>query len=483
MKRNEASIWNSLIWFTLLGFLRPSIQLFLIPLYLLRIGPEQYGILSLVLVFSGISTAVSGLKLDAAANRFYFDYYKDRKALENYLGQIFTITLSISLLVFTLFYFSGPYLFSKVFTSEAVLFFPYGILAIGTALLRSCNGIYFAYLRNEVRIKEFVILNVFSILGILALQAIFILHFDWNILGILLGSLLPIAIVFIVNIIRNPWLIKFNFDFKLLKPSFLFGIGFLPSFFFVIFEKQIDKLFLERFLDLESVGIYTLLIGIVSLYRVFLRAFQNAIRPNVYESIKDSNAQTKQHVNKIFKLYSSIGIFALAGVYLLGNHLHLITDNPKYLKIVNYIPYAVAGTIPLIYLRFQILIVLFYKNTRMLSMVTLAKTIVVIIAMYFLIDHFGIYGAIMSLFLSSALYALVMYFMEQNESSGLLNYFPALIRSIPLLGMLAFSITYLSEVDKSWFSVLTFLLVSSILLYIERKSVILFLDSIKSRVR
>jgi len=47
-------MYKTIFWFSFIGFLRPAINVFLIPLYLACISPEEYGLLSLVLIFSAI---------------------------------------------------------------------------------------------------------------------------------------------------------------------------------------------------------------------------------------------------------------------------------------------------------------------------------------------------------------------------------------------------------------------------------------------
>jgi len=478
--RKQISIWSSLIWFTLLGFLRPAIHIFLLPLYLLKISPDQYGILSLVLIFAGLVGSLSGLKLDVAANTFYYDYYKKRPLLERYLGQIFTFNLMIGILFFIILYFSGSAIYQNVFSSPEVLFFPFGILAIGHALFSSANSIYYAYLRNELRIKEFVVVNVTAILSTIILQAVFILFYDLGIYGILLGSFIPAVIVFLYTVVKNSWLLRFKVDFDLLKPSLMFGLGFLPISFLVIFERQIDRLLIERFLNLEQVGLYSILLSITGFFTVFLGAFQNAVRPNVYESLKQNNIETKSMVNNVFKHYSSFGVFALASVLLVGNHFYLITDNPKYLKIVEYFPFAVAASIPLIFLRFQILVILFFKKTQLLSVVTVFKTIAMIIVLYLLIPKYGIMGAILALFISYVLYSAVLFFVERTLSDNMLEYRTAISRSVPFLVLLILNEVFVSNECRPVSSIVIFMLTMIFLLIVERKFLRNFICSFKN---
>lgn len=480
--RGEKSTWNHLMWFTFLGFLRPAIGIFLLPLYLARITPAEYGILSLVLIFSSLVSSVSGLKLDVAANTFYYDFYEDRKSLINYLGQIFTINFLVGVLFLLVLYFSGAFIFESIFISKEITFYPYGLLAVSNALLISGISIYYSYLRNELRVKEFVWVNVFSILTSVSLQAVLILHYDMGILGILWGSLISAILVFLYIIISNSWLIQFKLNYKLLRPSLIFGLGFLPISFLVIFEKQIDRIFIERFLDLERVGIYALLIGVTGFFAIFLGAFQNAIRPNIYESLKQDGSSKVSYVNDAFKQYCSVGIFALAGVFFVGNHFHLITDNPKYLVIIDYFPYAVAATIPLIFLRFQVLIILFYKKTMLLSIATIIKTLCMICVMFLLIPKYGIMGAISALFTSYMIYFVFLFFVERRLSESVVKYFSPIIRILPFLFLLATHVLFVSPEFRSISSIIILILTTISVFLFEKEAIASIYSSFRNKI-
>ena len=471
---------NNIAWFTALGFLRPAINIFLLPLYLVKITPEEYGILALVTAFSGIVASISGFKLEIAAKTFYFDFYKNRAALKNYLGQIFSIIFSIALILLCIFILSGPFLFDLIFKSDAITFWPYGIIAIGHVLFSSCNTIYFGYLKNELKVKEFVIISVIQILFTIALQAVLILQFNMGVLGILYGGMIPAAILFVYILLKNTWLINFKFEKAMLRPSFIFGLGFLPISFLLLIETQIDRLIIERYLSLEAVGLYFLLINLVRVFMILVAAYHNAITPILYKSLKSNNDKTNGVVNEILSSYTSIGIFALAGILVVGNHLYLITDNAKYLSIQQYFPYAIAATVPMIFIRFQILIILFYKKTFRMSVVTFIKAIVMILFMIYLIPKYEIYGAIMGLAISYIIYFTGLAFIEEKVKGIHINYSTPILRSVPFLLLLVLHLFLAQKIGGGMASIVVFSLTSIIIFLFEKEEIFNLLKTIKS---
>jgi len=298
-----------------------------------------------------------------------------------------------------------------------------------------------------------------------------------GILGILWGSIIPVFLVFLFIILKNTWLINFRFQLQKLKPSFLFGLGFLPISFLTTFEGRIDRVILERYLDLEQVGLYALLISVVSFFEIVVRAYHNAIRPMLYQALKNQDASTNRIINTLFNTCTSIGLLGLSGILLIGAHFHWITDSPKYLNLVKYFPYAIAATIPLIIVRFQIMVILFYKKTFYLSLVSVFKTLIMIGTMMLLIPEYGIYGAIGGLFISYILYFFSFKLVEKKLSVQAINLANTLVKISLFLAFLGLHLLISKQIGLSASSILVFLLTVGSLYFFERKAIHDFLKN------
>ena len=474
----KVNIKKNIIWFTVLGFLRPSIQIFLIPLYLTKLSPSEYGILALVVIFSNLIGAIVGLNLNVAVHTFYFDYNHKLDLLKNYIGQIFTFSLVLAVLAFGFISLTGQFAFDFIFSSERIYFYPLGIIATAQALLSSCNAIYFTYLKNSYKIKEFVVLNALVIILQVVIQATLILVYDFGIIGILIGSAIPVGLLFIYLILRHRFILNFRFDFAVIKPSVLFGLGFLPIGFLLIFGKQIDKFILERYLSLEYVGLYVLLVSIVSLFNILTKAYDNAIKPILYQSLKDNDAKTNDTLNEMYSTYTTIGVCSLAGILLVGSNLHFITSNPKYLSIGEYFPLAIIATIPMILVKYEILVILFYKKTFLLSLITIFKTVIMVSIMMILIPNYGINGAIISLLLSNIINLISFKILNSKLSNLTFKYLPLIYRLVPFIGLIVLHLYFGELISYSLSSVFVFCLTLTLLGYVERENFKLLIRSL-----
>jgi len=445
--------FGTIFWFSLIGFLRPAINVFLIPLYLACITPEEYGLLSLVLVFSAVIGVFAGLKLNAAFQTFYFYYNDDEQTLWNYLSQIFTVNFILGLVWFAVFMAIGPYLFQISFASVEVLFFPYGAIAIANVLIGQATAVYYTYLKNGVRIREFMILSILSTLAIVCFQAFFILRLDWGIKGILLGTLLSSIGQFIYISLRHSRIYTLKIQWKTLKKSVLYSLPLIPFSFLFTFEKHLDKLIIERYLNLEQVGLYALLMTLIGLSTILLHAMDNAFRPYLFEALKRNDHNTHKEVQRYFIIYQIIGLLLLAGILLLGNHLHFITDNEKYQSISRYFPLAVLVVAPFLMVRFIAMLFLYYQKTVMLAVFTFIKFSIMFILMLFLIPEFGINGALISIGISNIINLILFAYLIEKHHSKLINYVPIFFRLLLFLASIGgfFLLkSFLSPALSSW---------------------------------
>ncbi len=477
---NSKNTLSSIFWFSLLGFLKPAIGIFLLPLYLVKLTPNDYGIIALVSSAVMVIAIVVNLRLDTSVRTYYFDYNDDEKLLWKYLSQVFTIVLGLGLVVFLVFQVLGEALFTIVFESGEVLFKPYGQIALATALLSACNSIYFIYLKNKVMLRLFFIYAISSVLLTIGFQAYFILELDMTIMGYLWGNFIPAALTFVFIVVRNRSLITISFDLKQIKPSLLFGISLIPFSFLYVFEGQLDKWMIERFLSLENVGIYSILVALVGLSKLFLGALDNGLRPFLYQSLKDDNDETKTTIKSFHSIYLYVGLVCLSGVIMVGSNLDFLTDNPKYLEIREYLVLASIASIPLFLLRFLNLIIAFHKKSAALTRAALIKTAFMVVLMLILIPSWGINGAIVAIGLSHLINFMLFYRVVLQVNSPNVDYRPFLLR----LGIFCLVLLSLEPLmtsgGRGLFGLLQFLILFPILTMLGRKDILSLASSNKN---
>ena len=252
------------------------------------------------------------------------------------------------------------------------------------------------------------------ILSTILFEVIFVIYFEWGVVGILYGQIIAGAFVFITLSLRNLNLYTVKFDKAMILPSLKFAIPLLPFAFLYRFESHLDKLMIERFLGLEKVGLYAILMGIVGMIAILMNAMNNSMRPFLYRSLKETSTSTNEQINSFLQFYIFIGVLGLSGIIMIGTNLELFTSNEKYLSIRPYFIFAAIASIPLIIVRYFTLVFIFYKKSKELTMVTVVKTIIMFLLMYILIPKYEVYGAIMAISISYFLNAIIFYFLNKK---------------------------------------------------------------------
>jgi len=385
---------NSFVWFTLLGFLRPAINVFLLPLYLLKLTPEDYGIMALALSSASLIAIIASMRLDSACRTYYFDYSHDISLLKVYISNIFRISLLVVIVVWSVLYGLGDPLFNLVFVSSEMSYHPYGCIALGTALSYVCTSIFYTYLRNAQLLKPYVWFTLITVLLTVLLQSYFVLVLDLKVMGILLGALIPNLIVLVGMILTHAWLVISRFDWKIVSPSLRFGFALIPLSFLLVFERQMDKIILERFQSLELVGIYAIVITFISMNGILLSALDNSIRPILYPILKKSTIDKSVSIGHYQLVYLIVGFICMSGIIMIGCNLDLFTSNPKYLQAKAYFIWIGLAFVPSFFSRYFNLLLLFDKRSSALTNGTIVRVLVMLALMLVLVGRYSIYGII-----------------------------------------------------------------------------------------
>ena len=456
---------SAVFWFSILGFLKPAIGVFLIPMYLLVLTPEDYGVLALVGLFKAVAVVLGNLQLSSAMRTFYFDYNHEEGRLRNYLRQMFSANLLLVIISFGLLLATGPFLYDLLFTNDELKYYPLGVVSVASGLLTSCTAIYFIYLKNQIRLKEYFSYAVFEVLAIVALQFYLTIVLGMGILGLLYGALLPTAISFLIIVLRNSDLITIKLDWKLLRPSFSYALPLVPFAFLFAAESQLDKFFIEKYLNLEMVGLYALLMTIVGFVGILYAAVNNAIRPFLYQALKEGGEDNRIRINNYLSLYLMVGVIGLSGVIMIGSNLEFITSNAKYLSIREFFTYACTISVPFILVRFYALLFIFYKKSKALSVVTGIKVVVMCIAFMLLIPAFGIYGALTAVMISHLVNALIFAKLSSNFGAPNVMTWQSLLPAGFFLVAIWSLHFFMADYSIGAYGLVQFLLVAAVLLF------------------
>ena len=399
--------------YTLVGLLSPLVTLLLLPVYLNYLTTSEYVILSLSNSFIVVFSIFFNLKVDQAMRTIYFynsDDFEKQKQLFRTLFSFQIISFIVWLLVFLM---VGNSLFSIIY-KNVVPFFPYTFIILSSFLVNSLCGFYYIYLQNKLEVFKYSTYLVGSTLLINGLQLLCIFYLKLDFIWFLIAPLIANSFIFLIIYLRNSSLFKFQISKPILIEALRFSLPFIPFLIIYNLENQLDRFFIDRLLTIELLAKYVVLLSIASVVSTLFNSVDNAIRPELF-SIYSNEDYTKKAQFQ-FDFYLLIGLLSLSFLVFFGVHIHWFLDNPKYNGIAPYFPMIGIAFLPMIFLRFFALQLIYENKVSKMNVYSAIKIIIMAILFWILIPEFGIPGAIITLAVSNFLNAFLFFILLKNKT-------------------------------------------------------------------
>ncbi len=456
------------------GGIKKFIALFLVPIYVRVLSPEDYGALdtltSGVLFFSSFLN----LGLSTASTRFFF-----KAKTEEQQGQILFATLVIRLLSFLpvlpLFFFQG-YIQNVFFQGDlhgmAVLI---ALLIIPAQLLSNEQ-------ENIYRIKRkpysFLIFSLSKALLGVAGGIILVVYLKQGISGALASSLLSSLIVITFSFSffsRRQYCYRFSAFWA--KKIFLYGLPAISVGLASWVLALSDRFILLMYYDYSSVGIYSIANKFSEPLRILNTAVQMSFGPLIVSMFENDHSQdyflTRNTADRIWKVYLflSVGFAMMVSVF-----------SPELIRLITTIDYLPgASSVP--WLTFSFVFVqsatfvgyrLNLKEKRHHYFYLMAISAVLnVILNFVLIPSFGIKGA--------AIATLTAYFFNFILSWHIAgrHFGPPQEIKVNLLGIfICFVISLFLQTTALWIKIpVMIIIISFIGYYLNKKGIF---DKIKS---
>lgn len=308
----------------------------LIPVYATHLMPAEYGVLEIVYncidVFNIIFSAGLGI-----ASLSIFSKETDDSKRRKAISTAVIASLCIASLGSVLFLSSSDMLNNYFFGSKdtLVLFRIAGFLMLTQILC----AVPMAYLQARMASKAFIAVSSLQSLVILSMNITAVVFFGWRVQGILLSTLTGNAIFSIGLNAWTIWTVGWSFDQSFFRRLLRFGLPFIPGGLCLFVLNSADRLFLQKFVDSSSVGIYTLGYKLGTVAGIFvLGPFLRVWGPFMFQV--DRRRDRREAIGKYF-LYLLIAYCtaALAVSFFSAEIIRLISA-PGYWEARHIVPYV-----------------------------------------------------------------------------------------------------------------------------------------------
>ncbi|TDM46082.1 hypothetical protein ETI06_12195 [Macrococcoides goetzii] len=406
--KNNIFLKNSLLY-TIGAMATPMIGFILLPFYTQHLKPAEYGTLTTVQSLVGFLQLVLTLSLYGAISRFYYDYYKNIKLVKEYLSTIFTFTLifsgvcSIILLVFS--NQIGPFIFSKIpvhpyYTYTIILSFVTGVISLPLALIRA-----------QEKALEFVIFNILKSILIMITTILLISKYNLGVQGALISQVSITIITTVLLLYRNRMFLHFNINKVYLKESILFSLPLLPHVTSSWAISSADRIILEKFVDVNEIGIYSIAVQISMVLSLFYSSLYKALVPR-YAKLRLDNKKTES--KKLIKQFSFIvmisGIISIPISILVAHYVLPSSYNGSLI----YIPFMLIGQ--MIYGFYYVFVAkLFYhKKSGSIASSSLIAAILNIVICLITVPILGLTGAVFATIVAELIRVMLIYYSSRK---------------------------------------------------------------------
>ena len=405
-------------FYTIGNILPQAVGFLLLPIYSRYLTPADYGIVSSMQVLISIFGILFTLAIDKSVYRLYFDY-KLEKDKKDFLG-----TITIAFIIISIFFLSLVFVFKDVvgLIFKSIEFSPYYIYAILTALVNVFVLIPKIYLQINEKADKYFYISTVQFLLTTGFVVWFVLVEKSGPAGMLKGQLLGnlILLPFIFYIIYR--IINFTFNFKMLKEILLYSLPVIPALLSSWILNLSDRVFIERYFDLNDVGLYSIGYKIAGLVLVVSAAFHQAYNPIFYKLAGSTNQENaKKQLTRYNDIYIITLLLLVFFVSLFSKEAIQLLLDKQYLDA-----YKIVPLIALSYLFYQaggLLNFMMYqeKKTARVMYHVVCSAILNVVLNFLLVPKYGAYGAaiatilsFIALFVANYWYAKKCYFIPFN---------------------------------------------------------------------
>lgn len=404
-------IKNSLIYIFSSAFSK-AVPFLLLPLFTTLLVPEEFGLFSIYQVLLVFFTALIGMSLQTNVTVNFFKVNKDE--LAEYFNNVLFV-LVINLILFFIIFF----IISRYNNSFFSIDFSYFYIILPLVFFTVVIEIYSSLLRNQQKASSFFFIEVFGTILKYGLILFFLIFLKKGWVSFLYGNLIGLSLIALYSfysLIRQRFInFKAGLNIIKIKKILKLCIPLIPHSVGIMVIALSDRLFIEKLISVEAVGIYTVAYSFGMIVSLFSDAFIKAWSPWFYSKIKDLNEKDAKNIVAVTYLYIIGMIILSAIVYIVAYVLIPLMTSNEYHEAINYVFYIALGySIQGIYKIFFPYLIYFSK-TQILTVSTFIAACVSFIGNLLLINLFGIVGAAYSSILAFFVSSIFVFYIANKQ--------------------------------------------------------------------
>lgn len=399
-----------------LGDIVPKVVSFLIfPVLTFYLSPEDYGIINYVNTFNLLLTILGFLGL----NTYYLVYYyrqEDERQQKLLLGNLSFFVIGINIL-FTIVLCILGYLFPRLFSNK-IEFYPYifiGVITNFFNLLTILPSALYRMKENPLPITILAILRgiIYSLSTVLLVSV-----YEYKSMGILVIQMI-VSIVFGLIFIVITWRdTLWHFNFAIIKKGLAFSLPLLPGSLAYYLISMSDRFFIERYLDLTQLGVYSTAATLALIINIVTNSAYKSFEPYFFKIYGTENFNNKFVM--VRKFYFFITLIACLIIAMYAKEFFYLFASEKYQTVYYYVPMIEVGVIFSAFSLIHATLITAQGRTKINSLFALIGGIVSLLVNLFFMPFMGLIAAC----IASALSCGVIMCLSVRYSDQMKDLFP-----------------------------------------------------------
>lgn len=340
MSSAEHKIRNIFVYLIplVIGNVMPFLTLPIITRFL---TPEDFGISALAMSSTLIVVSFLACNVDAATQRYYFEYRKNPQELNELINSsLIFLFVVLGVSVPFVYYFSSD--ISKIIMGSDK-YSPAVFISYLSGCMSVLMNFYLILFRNMEKAKAFSMFKTAQAVINAVLILVFIVGFKLGYMGLIYATFGSYFVISISLVIRFMAEFPFSFNPKMLLDNLKFGIPLLPNLFTSSIYQFFDKYMLRSIISLSSTGIFSIAQNISGRLFVVMTAVQSTFDPIFMRDMFDKKEAGASSVGRNFTLFTYISLAAVLAAALFGEEIIYILAPRSYYGAINVFMILLGG--------------------------------------------------------------------------------------------------------------------------------------------
>lgn len=383
----------------------------LVMLYTRFLTPSDFGTVALAEVIAAIVAAVSSLGLTAAMQPLYFSYAGKRTMLRKCISTLLRLGAGATAFFFVLSLLGGTLL--PTAAGFRVAFFPYIVLALGTAAALQLVDYRLVLYQIEEKPVSYSMLAA-ACFGLTGAATVFrVILVRGGAVGLLGGKLTGAMLTLCLAVwLGRRWL-DGGWDMSFVREALTLSLPLVPHLLLALGLVAADRLILQHYRNMEEVGIYSLAYTFGMMMFLVTASVVQAWSPVFYRMASQGEGKRPAIGSLLAAILLLLGAVAVFGLAIANPFIRGVLD-PRYWQAGRLVPLIIGGYLfHAIFALFQ-MPALHARKAQFVwvaSILALTANLVLNVAWD---PKWGMYGAAWATIVAYAVEGLLMYVYAQR---------------------------------------------------------------------